>query len=159
MKEYLRIDFDISPGEKRFTKVTGHEMASAEAMFELIASDYRSRTDRIAQYGPKSLTASGLAIAEGFESGTIWLPRPQHMYVCEAWKGEIRSISADITDTGRVSSYTAEIHAGFPSLLWQMGHGVAPLPDWFTKLHFARTWKLATLTSLDRALDHLRKAI
>ena len=107
MKTYLKLDFEILPGEKRFTDATEHEVRDGAAMFARVADEYKGLTK-------PSGTApgeSGIAVADDLSRGSIWLPVPDDMYVCFTWKGEVRSVSAVRNAANRIQHYTADIHA------------------------------------------------
>lgn len=145
MKRYLWIDFTISAGEKYFTKVTEHEAASSRVMCERAADTYRWTAPADAE--------AGVAVDSPLTQGSIWLPSPDDMHACFAWKGTVRSVS--LSDKG----YSADVHAGFPGLLGGIQGGVHPLPLDYAGQHFARRATLGTFTSVHDAVAHLMKGL
>lgn len=155
MKTYLKLDFEILPGEKRFTDATEHEVRDGAAMFARVADEYKNLTKPSGTVPGES----GIAVADDLSRGSIWLPVPADMYVCFTWKGEVRSVSAVRNGANRIQHYTADIHAGFPGVLMDAAFGVYKLPEWFTQAHIGRKWTLGTFGLMNEAVDALRKAI
>jgi hypothetical protein len=155
VKTYLKLDFEILPGEKRFTDAIEHEVRDGAAMFAKVADEYKGLTK------PSGTTPGecGIAVADDLSRGSIWLPVPADMYVCFTWKGEVRSVSVVKTPGLRTQHYTADIHAGFPGILADAEVGVYKLPDWFATAHINRKWTLGTYDLLTDAVDALRKAV